>query len=123
MATADEESVQERQENELQLLQAVYLDDVVDLRQSDAWKVIILMLVIHYFNFMAMYWIQGHSFWLCGLRPERKQVCCLGIRTMNGIGSLYAQLNSPPGKLAPTSMPQSWQKQFFLSRKHGYFNF
>ena len=40
MANACEETVEERQENELQLLEAVYNDDVVDLRHRDAWKVV-----------------------------------------------------------------------------------
>ncbi len=35
----EEESLSERQENELQLLEAVYIGDVIDLRNNDAWKV------------------------------------------------------------------------------------
>ena len=41
MASAeDSESLAERQENELQVLQAIYVDDVEDRRENDAWKVI-----------------------------------------------------------------------------------
>lgn len=40
MATAeDAESLSERQENELEVLKAIYVDDVSDLRDGDAWKV------------------------------------------------------------------------------------
>lgn len=34
-----EESLAERQEFELQALQAIFTGDVVDLRKEDAWKV------------------------------------------------------------------------------------
>lgn len=34
-----EESLSERQEFELQALEAIYTGDVVDLREKDAWKV------------------------------------------------------------------------------------
>ena len=41
MATCyDEESLTERQENELQALKAIYFD-VKDLRENDTWEVII----------------------------------------------------------------------------------
>ena len=33
------DSLKERQENELQLLEAIYVNDVTDLRNQDAWKV------------------------------------------------------------------------------------
>ena len=42
MATCyDEESLTERQENELQALKAIYFD-VKDLRENDTWEVIML---------------------------------------------------------------------------------
>ena len=37
-ANMAEESLSERQEFELQALQAIYTGDVVDLRVQDAWK-------------------------------------------------------------------------------------
>lgn len=33
------ESFRERQEDELQVLKSVYMEDVVDLRERDSWKV------------------------------------------------------------------------------------
>ena len=33
------DALRERQEDELQVLQAVFMDDYVDLRKNDAWKV------------------------------------------------------------------------------------
>ena len=33
------ESLTERQEHEIQFLEAIYMDDVKDLRKNDAWKV------------------------------------------------------------------------------------
>ena len=37
------ETLAERQENELQVLQAIFCDDVTDLRTKDAWKVRIVL--------------------------------------------------------------------------------
>ena len=35
-----QESLSERQEYELQILEAIYIDEVTDLRKKDAWKVL-----------------------------------------------------------------------------------
>ena len=56
--------------------------------------------------------------------PKMPMCCQVKLEAVQtGIWSLRTQLNSPPSKLAPTSMPQSWQKNVFLPRKYGYFNF
>jgi hypothetical protein len=39
MEASSEGSTEERQESELQMLQAIYMEDVSDLRNQDAWKV------------------------------------------------------------------------------------
>ena len=41
MAACDDdvESLTERQEHEIQFLEAIYMDDVKDLRKNDPWKV------------------------------------------------------------------------------------
>ena len=38
----DGESVEERQENEMQVLQSIYMEALTDHRISDAWKVRVL---------------------------------------------------------------------------------
>lgn len=38
-AAGDSEPLTERQENEVELLKAIYCDDIQDLRENDAWKV------------------------------------------------------------------------------------
>lgn len=43
-----EESLSERQEFELQALEAIYTGDVVDLREKDAWKACFV-----YYNFIS----------------------------------------------------------------------
>lgn len=35
----DDNSLQERQEDELKVIEAIYMQDVEDLRSADAWKV------------------------------------------------------------------------------------
>lgn len=40
MSSEHEESLHDRQENELEVLRAIYMDDVKDLRENDAWKVL-----------------------------------------------------------------------------------
>ena len=55
MADSETESLTERQENELQILKAIYIDDVQDIREKDAWKVTVTMMLLSTYCIVALH--------------------------------------------------------------------